>query len=129
MKRLLLFAILPPLLLGACSHIPFLGDKEREQAAEAARRAASERKPARPELASDGSKRLVIDGVEIERVEFRAGVSSATVENMAKQGGCVGGPGAGLVSQPGPVEIYRMVCGDGRTYLAKCELRQCKPLR
>jgi hypothetical protein len=45
---------------------------------------------------------------------------------MAKQSGCTGGPGAGLVSEPGPVEMYRMACGDGRVFLARCELRQCR---
>eukprot|EP01032_Pedospumella_encystans_P020964 gene20963-23801_t len=94
-------------------------------------RAATVRKPVVSELASDGSKRVVVDGVEIEKVAFRAGVSSATVERMARNAGCDGngGPGAGLVSEPGPVEVYRMMCSDGKAYLAKCELRQCKPLQ
>ncbi|SHG46380.1 hypothetical protein [Massilia sp. CF038] len=61
----------------------------------------------------------------VEYIPFRAGVSSTTVENMAKQVGCVGGVGAGLTSPPGPVETYRMVCPNRALYTAKCEFRQC----
>jgi hypothetical protein len=68
------------------------------------------------------------DGVPIETIEFRAGVSSATVENMAKREGCVGGAGAGLVTEPGPVEVYRMICDNRTVYKARCELRQCRKL-
>ena len=130
MKRLLLpLLLLNVVMLSACSYLPF--GKNKDQEAEAARRAATVRQPVASELASDGSKRVMVDGVEIEKVAFRAGVSSATVERMARKAGCDGngGPGAGLVSEAGPVEVYRMVCGDGRAYLAKCELRQCKPLQ
>jgi len=65
---------------------------------------------------------------EVERVPFRLGVSSATVERMAKQHACTGGPGAGLVTEPGPVEVYRMQCDSGKVFMARCELRQCKPM-
>jgi hypothetical protein len=69
------------------------------------------------------------DGTPIERVPFRTGVSSATVEKMAKEQGCTGGQGAGLVTEPGPVEVYRMRCEDGlkrgKVFTARCELRQC----
>jgi hypothetical protein len=68
------------------------------------------------------------DGVPIERVPFRAGVSSVTVENMARQQGCVGGVGAGLMTEPGPVEVYRMICDNGKVFRAKCEMRQCKAM-
>ena len=60
-----------------------------------------------------------------ERVPFRAGVSTVTVEKMAQGLGCVGGQGAGLMTPQGPVEIYRMTCESGQVYMAKCELRQC----
>lgn len=66
------------------------------------------------------------NGVPIERVPFRAGISSATVEKMARVDGCVGGQGAGLVTEPGPVEVYRIMCDNGQVYRARCELRQCK---
>jgi hypothetical protein len=65
-------------------------------------------------------------GAPIERIPFRAGVSSATVEKMAKQHACSGGQGAGLVTEPGPVEVYKMQCGDGKVFMARCELRQCR---
>lgn len=67
-------------------------------------------------------------GVAIERVAFRAGVSSVTVERMARQQACSGGQGAGLVTEPGPVEVYRMQCDNGKVFMARCELRQCKPM-
>jgi hypothetical protein len=65
------------------------------------------------------------NGTPIERVPFRVGVSSATVEKMAKQQGCTGGQGAGLMTEAGPVEIYRMRCENGKVFMARCELRQC----
>jgi hypothetical protein len=68
------------------------------------------------------------DGVPIERVPFRAGVSSATVEKLAKQQACSGGLGAGLVTAAGPVEVYRMRCDNGKVFMARCELRQCRKM-
>lgn len=65
----------------------------------------------------------------VEKVPFQVGTSSVTVERMAKTQGCVGGKGASLVTEKGPVEVYRMQCDDGKVFLAKCELRQCAPMR
>jgi hypothetical protein len=65
---------------------------------------------------------------QIERVPFRLGVSSATVEKLARQQACSGGPGAGLVTETGPVEVYRMQCDNGKVFMARCELRQCKQM-
>lgn len=65
-------------------------------------------------------------GMPIEEVPFRTGVSSATVERMARQQACSGGLGAGLVTAPGPVEVYRMRCDNGKVFMARCELRQCR---
>jgi hypothetical protein len=84
-----------------------------------------------------GSKRdpnliVVDDGagpVVVRKVELRPGISSATVEKLGRSAGCVGSAGAGLVSEKGPVEVYRMQCDNGKNFLAKCELRQCKPMR
>lgn len=86
-------------------------------------------KPKSAALGPDGQPIQMVDGVPIERVEFRSGVSSATVERLAKDAGCTGGIGAGLVSEPGPVEMYRMVCGDGRVFMARCEMRQCSAVK
>ena len=66
------------------------------------------------------------DADGVERVPFRIGVSSATVENLAKLSNCRGSQGAGLMTPPGPVEVYRLICDDGSVFMAKCELRQCK---
>ena len=82
------------------------------------------RKPTQVEAA-----RLVVDGVEVQKVEFRPGISSATVERLANAEQCRGGQGAGLVTPAGPVEVYRMACDNGKVFLARCELRQCKPMR
>jgi hypothetical protein len=67
-------------------------------------------------------------GVAIETVRFRPGVSSVTVERMAKAEGCTGGVGAGLVTPAGPVEVYKMQCENGKVYTARCDLRQCKAM-
>jgi hypothetical protein len=68
------------------------------------------------------------DGAPIEKVPFHTGVSSATVEKMAREQACSGGPGAGLITPPGPVEVYRMQCADGKVFMARCELRQCRKM-
>lgn len=64
----------------------------------------------------------------IQLVEFVLGVSSVTVERLAKNHSCFGGNGAGLVSPKGSRELYKMACADGKTLMAKCELRQCTVL-
>jgi hypothetical protein len=64
--------------------------------------------------------------VKVERVPFEIGVSSATVERIAKQNSCETTLGAGLLYRKGPVEVYRVDCKDGREIKARCELRQCK---
>ncbi|MCS0658042.1 hypothetical protein [Massilia terrae] len=106
MKRLLVLALM---VLGGCSAFHRPADTAPAPLAKAAPVA-----------------QLLADGVPIERIPFRAGVSSATVEKMASRAQCSGGMGAGLVTEPGPVEVYRMQCGDGKVYMARCELRQCK---
>lgn len=67
--------------------------------------------------------------VTVQKVEFKSGVSSATVERLAKEHGCIGSGGAGLMTEKGPVEVYRMQCENGKPFLARCELRQCRPMR
>lgn len=69
------------------------------------------------------------ENTTIQTVEFQVGVSSVTVEKMAKEAGCQGGKGASLLTTQGPVEVYRMRCDSGKTYMAKCELRQCSAMR
>ncbi len=67
-------------------------------------------------------------GTPIERIPFRPGVSSVTVERLGKQQNCQSNEGAGLVTEPGPIEVYRMVCSNGKVFMARCELRQCKAM-
>ena len=71
---------------------------------------------------------LDANGAPIERIPFRPGVSSVTVERLGKQRDCQSSEGAGLVTDPGPVEVYRMVCSSGKIFMARCELRQCKAM-
>ena len=79
--------------------------------------------------AEAAAQRAMVDGVAVQTVEFRPGISSATVERLAYAEQCRGGQGAGLVTEKGPVEIYRMACDNGKVFMARCELRQCKPMR
>lgn len=64
--------------------------------------------------------------VKIERVPFELGVSSVTVERIAKQNSCQSKLGAGLLFKKGPIEVYRVECDDGREIKARCEMRQCE---
>lgn len=80
---------------------------------------------AAPMVASEKSN----SNVKIQTIEFIAGVSSFSVEKIAKNQGCTGGKGAGLITPQGPVEVYRMACDSGKTFLARCELRQCSAMR
>jgi len=68
------------------------------------------------------------DVVAIQRVPFKVGVSSNTVEKLAKAQACTSTQGAGLMTAPGPVEVYRMQCDNGQVFMARCELRQCKKM-
>ena len=68
------------------------------------------------------------DVVEIQRVPFKVGVSSTTVEGLAKAQACTSAQGAGLMTEPGPIEVYRMQCENGKVFMARCELRQCRKM-
>jgi hypothetical protein len=68
------------------------------------------------------------DGALIEALPYRQGISSATVERLGKQQGCASSKGAALATPVGPVEVYKMVCDGGKVFMARCELRQCKPM-
>ena len=111
MKRLSVL-LLCVLVLGGCSMF----------------RAKKVEAPPAPVVKKGPPQLLDANGAPIETVEFKAGVSSATVEHLAKAQGCRGGAGAGLMTAPGPVEVYRMQCEGGKVFLAKCELRQCRAM-
>lgn len=68
------------------------------------------------------------DVAAVQRVPFRVGVSSTTVEKLAREQACSSAQGAGLMTEPGPVEVYRVRCDDGKVFTARCELRQCKKM-
>lgn len=109
MKLLIVAALVGSTLLGGCS---------------ASRNRPLRQAPDAPELAPTPSPA----GAPIEKIPFRLGVSSATVEKLARQQACTGGQGAGLITQPGPTEVYRMQCDNGKVFMARCELRQCKQM-
>ncbi|RSZ58810.1 hypothetical protein HF313_26410 [Massilia atriviolacea] len=116
MKRLLVAVTCMAVVLGGCSSV----GKKNVAARKAPVRVAAA--PAQQAPALDAK------GEPIAHVPFRPGISSVTVENMAKKRGCTGGVGAGLMTPPGPVEVYRMVCDNRTVYEARCELRQCKAI-
>ncbi|WP_217619325.1 hypothetical protein, partial [Achromobacter sp. GbtcB20] len=71
------------------------------------------------------------DGLDVEPIErapHRVGVSSSTVESLARQHACTSPQGAGQLTEEGPVEVYRMQCADGKVFMARCELRQCRKM-
>ena len=68
------------------------------------------------------------DVTAIQRTPFKVGESSHTVEKLAKAQACNSTQGAGLVTEPGPIEVYRMQCQNGQVFMARCELRQCKKM-
>lgn len=83
--------------------------------------------------ANQGADRVTVRDekgvVDVQKVPFQAGVSTVTVERMARQAGCEAREGAGLLTEKGPVEIYRVQCTNGSHFMAQCELRQCRPYR
>lgn len=130
MKRQVRFlALAISALMAGCSLLPAGGNG----APQAAHSAASGMDPAKNVNAVAPSiDRVVVDDgtgrVEVEKVGFRSGVSSASVERLAKRHGCNGSVGAGLLTVKGPVEVYRMQCDSGAVFMARCELRQCRPM-
>lgn len=68
----------------------------------------------------------LLSAAEVQQIPFQVSISSVTVEKLAAQQGCIGGKGASLATEKGPVEVYKMQCDNGKVFLAKCELRQCK---
>jgi hypothetical protein len=132
MNRILLtLPVAMSLAIAGCSSLP---SNSREQAGtpiiakpEASNTAATPKRSPNLVIANDSDGTVVI-----QKVEPRPGVSSATVERLGKLAGCNASAGAGLITQKGPVEVYRMQCDSGQmhgaTFTAKCELRQCKPM-
>lgn len=126
MKRMLLIAGLTvsAMFIAGCSSVS-LADRGQPAVAQAV--------PVKAAAHKQGVDRIVVDdgagNVVVQKVEARPGVSSVTVEKLAKSAGCSNRSGAGLITEKGPIEVYRMQCDNGITFTAKCELRQCKPMR
>jgi hypothetical protein len=125
----LLAALSIGLLLGGCGVIPHY-DESSEQAEQTgqAGQAGMETQPVQQADVQPGASNAPGADAQIEKIPFRVGVSTATVEKLARAHACTGGPGAGLITPPGPVEVYRMACDGGKVFMARCELRQCKAM-
>ena len=123
MMRFSLIAMLASsMCLTACSSFPSISLPwtTQQPAAEAA--------PVKTKKTDTSGDRVTVQDeegtVEVQKVEFRPGVSSATVERLARRFGCTGSTGAGLVTDKGPVVVSRLKCDNGTTFMAQCELRQ-----
>lgn len=66
--------------------------------------------------------------VVIQKIDNNPGISSTTVERLAKQNQCEPKEIVNLLTPKGPIEIYRTTCEDGKIFMARCELRQCKAM-
>jgi hypothetical protein len=125
MTRFSSIAMLTAILLATgCTALNGIRSSDATTAKTAGSPAAQSHLPANALLVQDADGSVVV-----EQVAFQSGVSSATVERLARRFGCIGDNGAGLITEKGPVEIYRMRCENGTTFLAQCEMRQCRPLR
>jgi hypothetical protein len=126
MKRLFLIApLLASSVIMGCASVSLTGPEQATQAkSNGAQTSAAGATSADRIAVNDGAGNVIV-----EKVEFRPGVSSSTVERLARRFGCAGSTGAGLITEKGPVEVYRMQCDNGTTFIAQCELRQCRPMR
>lgn len=129
-RQVRILALAASALMAGCSLLP-AGENNTSQSNSSA---SSGAESARASHATQASPyRILVEDregrVEVEKVEFRSGVSSASVERLARQYGCTGSAGAGLLTTKGPVEVYRMQCANGATFMARCELRQCRQMR
>jgi hypothetical protein len=120
MKRTLVVAGLLAVVLSGCATYRELTAPATAPDSVADTRAATAR-AAPPQLVD-------ANGAPIEAIPFVAGVSSVTVERLAAAQACKGGEGAARVTPAGPVEVYRMRCENGKTFMARCEMRQCKQM-
>ena len=119
MREIKLAALLLAILLTGCAASGSQHADVKGGVSSAAENAA----PAQAAIISDS------DAAQIQTIAFRPGVSSATVDRIAQRYGCKSVKGAALITDQGPVEVYRMACGDGTTFMARCELRQCRTMR
>lgn len=127
MKRLQAFLMFSVVVVAsACSSAP-------TRSASVATGTHSKAMPADEHVASKAPDGIVVQDEHgsaiLQQVAFQTGVSSVTVERLGRRYGCISPKGAGLVTGKGPVEVYRMRCDNGTTFLAECELRQCRPMR
>lgn len=125
----MIFMLVSVFLMSACTS--FSTNGRSADVADSGKSAEPVQKSVRTSDPSIGHIRIQDDAgsVMLQKVAFRPGVSSVSVERLAKRANCTGGAGAGLITEKGPVEVYRMQCENGTTFMAQCELRQCRPMR
>lgn len=128
MKQRLLLSIATLLVLGACKSPSVVSGSEYNNSS--ASNVTKLAPVASPQKAAAGtpSKSQNNTAVTIEKVPYVQGVSSISVERMAKQNQCESKEGAGLLTPKGPVEVYRVECDNGQVFMARCELRQCSKM-
>ncbi len=128
MKRLQTILVFSAgLVLSACSSAPMQSEPVVAESAH------TKKMPVDEHVAGKVPERIMVrderGSAILQKVAFQTGVSSATVERLGRHYGCISLQGAGLVTQKGPAEVYRMRCDNGTTFLAECELRQCRSMR
>ncbi len=113
--RILLVTVITSVLISGCSL--FTKTKPASEAAT---------KPAQTQILAHG----LADNADpvAQKIEFKTGISSVTVEKLAIQNQCTSKQGAAQITPKAPVEVYRVSCDDGRVFMAKCELRQCQTM-
>ena len=112
--------------LVGCSSLGRMGSSSADPALQAQ----AEKAAAVGGVGADGDAALKMEANQgRESGGLKLGVSSGTVEKMAKQQGCESQLGAVLITESGSIEKYRVNCEDGSTFMARCELRQCAPLQ
>lgn len=129
MKQRLLLSIATLLVLGACKSPSVVSGSEYNQSsASNATKLAPVTSPQKAAANTPSKDQNKTAAVSIEKVPFVQGVSSISVERLAKQNQCESKDGAGLLTPKGPVEVYRVECNNGQVFMARCELRQCSKM-
>jgi hypothetical protein len=108
--KALLALVVASRLLGGCS-VQVDSRRPAPRARRGQRGAAAGRRQRRADRADAVSRRRV----------------HGTVEQLARAA-CLRRAGRRPDHRAGPVEVYRMQCDDGKVFMARCELRQCRKM-
>ncbi len=114
-RRILLAAVITSVLISGCGL--FTKTKPNNEATS---------NPGKTQVLAHGQTSY--EDPVLQKIEFKTGVSSVTVEKLAMQSQCSSKQGAAQITPKAPIEVYRVSCDDGRVFMAKCELRQCQTM-